>query len=404
MIHIKDKSECCGCMACEQACPNSCIKMEVDVEGFWYPQIDEHTCIECDLCEKVCPVIKTKVKNQESDDRKSGLLSRETKAYAAINKDDNVRINSSSGGVFSALAEYVLETGGVVFGARFSDDFRKVRHVAIFTKNELELLRGSKYVQSEIGKTYYEAEEYLKSGRMVLFTGTPCQIEGLKSYLKKEYENLLCLDIICHGVPSPKVWQVYVDRHEREAEANTRKMFFRHKKYGWKAYSVWFEFDNNKTYVQKLSEDLYMRAFLKNMCLRPSCYACSFKKKRRISDVTVADFWGIENVASEMDDDKGTSLVVVHSDKGEFIWNKVVEKLVVKEVELDEALRYNPAMISSVTRNRYREEFLYGVNEETFERLVKRYDKPENPIINLLKRIWIRGKRWLKKKSNQLRK
>ena len=296
MIHIQNKIDCCGCHACAQICPQHCITMQPDAEGFLYPQIDETACIHCNLCEKVCPILQSL---EEPKDKTPA-------AYAAINKDDDIRRQSSSGGVFTLLAEYILAQGGVVFGAAMADDQRSVRHIAVETPEDLAALRGSKYLQSTIGNTYGEAKQALQAGRKVLFTGTPCQIEGLKSFLQgREYPNLYCMDVICHGVPSPLAWQTYVSEQETRAGVPARRTFFRHKKYGWKTFALLLEFSNNKAYECVLSKDAFMQAFLQNACLRPSCHACHFKKLNRVSDITVADYWGVQNQQPDMDDDKG---------------------------------------------------------------------------------------------------
>ena len=307
MLEIDNKSLCSGCHACANACPQNCIQMISYEEGFWYPQVDKDNCIECGLCEKVCPILH----KWQSDEN------RLTTAMAAINLNEEIRLKSSSGGIFTLIAEEIINQGGVVFGAAFANDFRSVHHIFVDNTKDLEKLRGSKYVQSKIGDTYKQAKDFLDGGRMVLFTGTPCQIGGLYSYLRKPYENLFTQDIICHGVPSPMVWKKYVDEREKKAASTTQRMFFRHKKYGWKTFAVLFEFLNSTVYMKNLHDDSFMRAFLSNLCLRPSCYNCSFKSIKRQADITLADFWGVQNELPEMDDDKGTSLVLVHSVKGE---------------------------------------------------------------------------------------
>lgn len=370
MIVLKGKEDCCACSACVQICPKHCITISEDVEGFWYPQVNEQECVGCSLCESVCPIIKA-----DNAEDITNTDFEKTATFAAINKNEDVRMNSSSGGVFTSLAEYVLEKGGVVFGAAFSSDFRNVSHIAICDKDSLKLLRGSKYVQSEIGNSYAEAERYLKDDRMVLYTGTPCQIAGLKTYLRKEYEKLICLDIICHGVPSPKVWRKYIQEQEKEFGGFTSSVTFRSKKTSWKTYEILLEFLNNNSYKKRYYEDLFMRTFLKDLSLRPSCYECRFKQVKRVSDITIADFWGIESIQSDMDDDKGTSLVIIHSEKGMDIWDKIGEMVISKKADLEEALKYNPSMTKSVKKNEHRDEFFADLDNKSFKALVKKYDK-----------------------------
>ncbi len=372
MIKIASKEKCSGCHACANSCPKNCIKMISDEEGFWYPQVDNEKCIDCGLCEKVCPIIH---KWQFND-------SRTTTAIAAINLNEDIRLKSSSGGIFTLIAERIINQGGVVFGAAFEDDFRSVHHIFVDNIDDLEKLRGSKYVQSTIGDAYKQAKGFLDSGRKVLFTGTPCQIGGLYSYLRKSYENLFTQDIICHGVPSPMVWEKYVDEREKKAAAMTQRMFFRHKKYGWKTFAVVFEFSNKTAYVKNLHEDSYMRAFLKNLCLRPSCYDCSFKSLNRQADLTLADFWGIQNVLPEMDDDKGTSLVIIHSAKGEMLITSVNEKIKYKYVDSSVIVKNNPAAVKSIEKNNNRELFLNIIKTDNFEFTVNKFTK-----LSFLKRI-----------------
>lgn len=357
---LSDKKDCMGCHGCANVCPQKCINMIADDEGFLYPNVDYNICIGCKKCINVCPIInKVEIDNDPI-------------AYACINNDDVIRLDSSSGGVFTLLAEEVIDRGGVVFGATFNDDF-KVEHNYVETKEELWTLRGSKYVQSKIGFTYKQAKEFLISGRVVLFTGTPCQIGGLISYLGKSYTNLITIDIICHGVPSPDVWHKYVKFRENEAGSPAKSIAFRRKDEGWKRYSVSFLFKNNTEYRQNSRKDLYMRAFLKDVCLRPSCHRCNFKTLNRQSDITLADFWGIQNLLPEMDDDKGTSLIFINSHIGKVKFNEISDRMIYREVDIHQAVKYNSAAIKSVKPNINREKFLTDMNSITFDRLVKKY-------------------------------
>lgn len=362
MIQIQKKHTCCGCQACAQVCPKGCITMKADEEGFLYPVVDETVCVRCGLCEKVCPVLHNTESGQGNP-----------KAYAAYNLNEEVRLASSSGGIFTLLAEYVLEQNGIIYGTAM-ESFR-VKHIRVSEPEGLALLRGSKYVQSDIGQTYVQARADLEAGKTVLFTGTPCQIEGLKAFLRKDYENLITMDIICHGVPSPMVWDKYVALREDTAGAAAAKVFFRHKKFGWKLFSVFFTFSDNSEYVQNLYQDSFMKAFLNDLCLRPSCYQCNFKKLNRVSDITVADFWGIETVCPEMDDDKGTSLVLVHSEQGEALVDTLRGKLCYKEVNLEAALQGNPAMVNSAKKPETRDVFMRDLRQEPFDAVVQKYVK-----------------------------
>lgn len=319
MIHIKSKEQCCGCSACLHICPKHSISFKEDKEGFLYPEIDTKTCVDCGLCEKVCPVI-----NQ--DNERLPL-----KVFAAKHPDDEIRMSSSSGGIFTLLAEQIIDEGGVVFGAKFNDNWEVVHDFAE-TKDGLIPFRGSKYVQSRIGDSYTIAESFLKSGRKVMFTGTPCQIAGLKKYLRNEYENLLAVDFVCHGVPSPMVWRKYLQEEiARHGEVGKNTVLtspkempvltginFRDKSTGWKKYSFALSFSKspdaggqNTILSSEFYNNPYMQAFLSNLSLRQSCYSCAAKSGKSGADITIGDFWGIENVMSTEDDDKGVSLVLI---------------------------------------------------------------------------------------------
>jgi len=360
MITINDKKDCMGCHACANICPQSCISMESDTEGFWYPEVDYNKCIKCGLCIKVCPIInKNTVQNDPI-------------AYACINKNESIRLESSSGGIFTLIAEQIINKDGVIFGAGFDENFL-VSHSYIETKEELDKFRGSKYVQSKIGFTYKQVRDFLKQGKEVLFTGTPCQIGGLKSYLGQPYDNLFCIDIVCHGVPSPRVWQKYISYRENCAGAQARRIAFRLKNEGWKRFSVSFLYNNDTEYRQPLDKDLYMKAFLKDIFLRPSCYDCAFKTLHRESDITLADYWGIQYMLPEMDDDQGTSLIFVNSVNGQSMLKQIKDDILYKEVDINKAISYNSAAIKSAVYNSKRDAFFEGLGKLSFDQLVKKY-------------------------------
>lgn len=362
----KNKTECCGCSACYDVCPKQAITMTEDSEGFLYPAIDETKCIKCGLCEKVCPV-----KNEQEN---KSLL----KSYAAYNKDEEIRLKSSSGGIFTLLAEQILQSKGVIYGAAFDKNF-EVEHIRIEKAEELEKLRGSKYVQSCCNGIFNQCKQDLNAGRQVLFTGTPCQISALKSYLNKTYDNLVCMDIICHGVPSRKVWRKYLEYRVNFAKSKIAQIAFRLKNEGWKQYAVKFTFANSTAYCENLHNDIFMRGFLKDLYLRPSCHNCKFKTKERISDITVADFWGIDKLHPEWDDDKGMSLVIVHTEKGGKLLGNIKTQLFIKEVEFDKAILANSAMVKSAIQNPLRGKFFKEIDEcKDIDKLIRDHTKPTN--------------------------
>ncbi len=378
MIEIKEKKDCCGCHACYNSCPTQAIEMKEDEYGFKYPKIDKNKCINCALCEKVCPILNKKTRENKPE------------AYAIINKNENIRLKSSSGGIFTLIAENIIEKGGVVFGASFDERFM-VKHIKVEDKDNLQKLRGSKYVQSNINDTFKDVKEILETGRMVLFTGTPCQINGLYTFLNKKYDNLCTQDIICHGVPSPKVWEKYLEYRKNKDIKEPIEISFRKKDNGWKAFQMSFKYDNDE-YKINHNEDVYMKAFLKNLSLRDSCYNCSFKDKNRISDLTLADFWGINNVVENMNDDKGTSLVIINSEKGRGLLELIDNRIIKKQVNFEEAIKYNYPMFKSVPMNKNRDKFFDKLNSVDFDKLVKRYTKEK-----ITKRVMNKNKKIIKK-------
>ena len=366
MIQLDKKQTCTGCHACTTKCPKHCITMISDTEGFWYPQINKEECIDCGLCERVCPII-TPIKFEDPFN---------PVAYSCYNTNEKVRLASSSGGVFTLIAEAVLKQGGVVFGAGFDEDFN-VCHQCVERAENLDKLRMSKYVQSKIGEMYENAESFLKENRMVLFTGTPCQIGGLKAYLGRPYDHLITQDIICHGVPSPMVWEAYLAfRKKSDGGCAAQRIAFRRKDFGWKRYSVSISYGNDTEYRQDLTQDLFMKGFLKDLYLRPSCHACAFKNIKRHSDITLADFWGIENILPEMFDDKGTSLMLIQSEKGETLFKSIEKKLICQSVDMDEALKYNPAAIRPAPIPKNREVFYNRFGKESFDKIIHDLTKP----------------------------
>lgn len=318
-------SQCCGCTACQQICPAQCITMQPDSEGFLYPEIDSERCLRCHRCQTVCPI-------QNPPD--SG---ENTQAWVGYARSDAIRSQSSSGGIFTLAAEAVLNRGGVVFGAAFDDSFR-VHHICVETQAELGKLRGSKYVQSDLEDTFVQAKRYLQGGRWVLFTGTACQIGGLRAYLGRDYPNLLTMDVLCHGVPSPKIWRLYLQEQRRRYGAEITAIRMRDKQRGWKQFSMAMAFDNGQAYCVPFHQDPFMGLFLGNIDLRPSCHDCRFKAFPRPSDMTIGDCWGIERHMPDMDDDRGTSVILVHTRKGQDLLERIRPAMQLREAELDRIL------------------------------------------------------------------
>jgi len=358
---ICNLSDCTGCGACSTVCPQNCISMKSDEEGFLYPQICNDQCIQCEKCKAVCPIINSLHATGDTND-----------AYAVNSKNELERTDSSSGGVFTLIAKYILSKNGVIFGAAFNGHFG-VEHICIDNVEDISRIQGSKYVQSFIGDNYKKAKKYLDDGRMVFFTGTPCQVGGLLSYLGKKYDNLICQDIVCHGCPSPLVWEKYVEYLENKGKSKIVNFSFRNKKYGWKNFSVDVDYENGNKSTCPHKKDYFMRAFLKNLCLRPSCYTCSFKPLKRISDITLADYWGVSHAHAELDDDRGTSLVLINSAKGRKVFEAIREQTVYQMTSIEHAIKYNPAMVASVKRPDLRCDFMMNLKNIGFDYVRKKY-------------------------------
>lgn len=389
MINILDKVNCCGCAACVQKCPKQSISLHEDNEGFLYPVVNEETCIDCGLCDKVCPVL--------SQDKPKKPL----KVYAAINKNEVIRSQSSSGGIFTLLAEEIIKAQGVVFGARFDENW-EVRHDFTETIEGIAAFRGSKYVQSQIGNNFQKVESFLKKGRKVLFCGTPCQIAGLKRFLRKEYDNLFTVDFICHGVPSPGVWRKYLKEKIKEEfgshceEGKVINISFRDKSISWEKYSFVLDFVHNGTKIRVQEEkfkNLYLRGFLADLYLRPSCHQCPTKELKSGSDITIADFWKIENVLPAFYSSKGVSCLIVNSNNGNNLLMNVKSLMDYKETEFDLVVNYNKALLHSSILKDKRYDFFKLIKSievcSLIDRLTHRtlFDK----IVSKLKKLF--GKR-----------
>lgn len=376
MLKIKNKKDCTGCSACYSTCPTQAIAMIEDDEGFVYPQIDETKCIKCGLCEKTCPCIKEKKNNNYI----------KPKILAAWSLDKDNKLESSSGGCFYELAKYVLKQGGAVIGAGFDNELNVIHKVAE-SKEELLELKGSKYVQSKIDNAFINAKNILKKDRFLLFVGTPCQVAGLYAYLgNNKFDKLYTADLICHGAPSPKVYRKYLNEIKAKYKTKPTKISFRDKTYGWKRYSMKIIF-NDKVYIERASENSYIRGFLSDLYLRPSCYDCKFSKLPRIGDITLGDFWGINNIESDLDDDIGTSELIINSDKGEYLMEKINSSVFVKEMDLDAGTKYNPSLICSSKEPKKRVEFFEQLDKQTFDKLSKRYFPKRAFIIRIVGKV-----------------
>lgn len=329
-ISVISKNDCCGCGACTQKCPKNAIKMKEDSEGFLYPEIDSKKCINCGLCKKICPVINHKIEDMNDF----------PKTYAVKNKNTDEILKSSSGGVFILLAKYVIDKKGVVYGAAYDED-NNINHVAIDKEQDLIKLQGSKYVQSNTTVIYKDVKKKLDENRLVLFSGTPCQIRGLKNFLIKKYTNLLTCDIVCHGVPSQKLFKIYLGYIEKKYNKKISKYDFRNKeKKGWGLTAKITFTDGTKKYINS-DFDPYYSNFLNCNTYRESCYNCKFASIKRDSDITLADYWGVLSIHNEFYDEKGVSLILVNSNKGEELINQIKNNINIIKTDLNYAITRN---------------------------------------------------------------
>lgn len=357
--HIK----CCGCSACEQICARHAITMKYDQDGFIYPDVDKEICTNCNICDNVCPILNSdKVKNDQKQD-----------AYVAINNNKNVLSKSSSGGVFSVIAEYVLSQGGVVCGAAFNEDL-KVCHCIVDNVEYLDKLRGSKYIFSENNGCYKAVRDFLKKGRWVYFTGTGCQVAGLKSFLNREYENLITSDILCHGTPSYKMFRAFIDKYEHDNNVKTISYNFRDKTIcGWSCSSSSYVKNNVTGKIQYIPyHDVfegYFNAFISGSINRESCYLCEFTTDNRTGDITLADYWGVEKYHPEIATLDGVSFVLVNNTKGRVLWNKIKDKIFYEPTNPDWAAVINRNLRERTSRPARRNS-VYGELKENPDKLI----------------------------------
>ncbi len=375
---FKLPENCCGCGACAAACPKKCIDMKADGEGFLYPSLKERLCIDCGLCNKVCPISKPFGGDMAA------------LAFGAVCLDDEIRMASSSGGVFSLIAEEIINNGGAVFGAAFNAEL-KVRHIMAEKLDALAAIRTSKYVQSVLGDCFIKAKQLLEEGRFVLFSGTACQIAGLKSFLGKDYDKLLTQDVFCLGVPSPALWEQY--KKEESGGKRIVSASFRHKLPEEKSYGLRLGFDDGSSITRRGGECAYTKAFVGKYCLRESCYNCNFKGISRGIDITLADFWGADKLVPELDDGKGVSLVLIHSEKGKRAFEAIRSRLNIKQVDALSAVAENPMAIKSAYRPKNRDLFMRKYKKLGFERAL--YICEKLPLKARIKRILLKltGKR-----------
>ena len=368
MISGLEKESCTGCGVCATVCPKNCIEMQPDETGFAYPDVNSEICVNCEICNKKCHA-------QHIEENDSPI----PEVYVGYCEDREIRKSSSSGGVFTLIAQTVLSAGGVVYGVK-ADENNKIVHFRTENASGVEKMRGSKYVQSAVSPDIYKSvQKDLQTGNPVIYSGTPCQIGALNAFLGKKYSNLITVSFICHGVPSPKVWGKYLTFQENKYCSKAREVSFRNKDRGWANFSMKILFDNGKTYRKTLKTDPYLRVFLKNLCLRPVCYQCRYKGNDVLSsniDILLADKWG--NIGTDIDrqnDDKGISLIFLQSSKAKEMFDKIKNSMSFRKADYQTAVNYNSSYNVSASRSTEEPNFYKDLNSLSFELLYKKYAK-----------------------------
>ena len=365
MIQINDKSKCCGCNACGDICPKDAITFKTDIEGFWYPEVNMERCIDCGLCEKVCPELH--INELKKNDYEQPVT------IAAINKNMKERWDSTSGGAFSALADAMYAQGGYVSGAVYNEDF-SVSNFISDNPADLAKLRSSKYLQSNAEGLYKRIRDLLRKGEKVLACGTPCQMAALRSFLHKDYDNLIIVDFICRGVNSPKVYRKYLDSLERKFGGKVVYVKAKNKELGWRNLTRKVVFDNGKVYYGVRMDDDFRRGYHTNVFCRPSCYVCQYKGFPRMADITIADYWGIEKVDKNLDNNIGTSMILLNSKKGEAYFDLVKDKLEWEYTKFESILPGNIALRKPIEPAKInRKQFFEDLDKGTFDDVVRKY-------------------------------
>lgn len=361
-VNVLEKERCTGCCACSNVCPKDCINMETDREGFVYPLIDEDKCIKCNLCNKACPVLN-KVAVEENK--------KEPDVYAAWSLDEEIRLNSTSGGIFSELALKFMEDGGYLCGAQYGDNHH-IEHCIVNTREGLDKIRQSKYAQSDKGQVYRDIKKLLSDGGKVLFCGTPCECAGLLNYIGNKNDNLFIIDFICRGSNSPKVYEKFLCYLEEKYNSKIKKVWFKNKTYGWNRFSTKVEFENGESYLEDRNNDIYIVGYIKhNLYMRPSCADCIYRGLPRVSDITLADFWGVKMSDEDLDIEKGTSLVMVNSQRGSMLFDRIKENIYHEKKTLNDTLEKNPSIMTSPVMNPKRQYFFENLDNKPFDKLAK---------------------------------
>lgn len=374
-MEICKQKKCTGCMACFNKCPFGAITIKTDENGFYIPCVDDTVCKQCRICINVCP---------QNSNISTPFLYKDV--YAAWSKNDELRLNSTSGGVFIGIAKSVINQGGSVFGVAFDNSYRAV-HVEVNDIKDLHILQGSKYVQSFIGNVYIRVKELLANEKLVLFSGTPCQVAALKSFLGKEYSKLLTIDIVCHGVPSPVFFDKYLNNISQHRKDNINSISFRNKDDSWSLFLMKIVYSSGEIYKKNAVTDPYLIAFFNDFCLRESCYECIYPGKKRVGDITLGDFWGYISYDYKFrNTEKGINLVIVNTDKGKEFLQLLKQDYIFIDKNIEEAIRSNGPLTKPTKLNPARKAFFYDLQEKGFVYCKNKYLFPRK-----YSRIWLLG-------------
>lgn len=377
MIELTEKANCSGCGACKNICPKSCIEMKLDGEGFLYPVLDRGKCINCGLCNDVCHLKYTFTRNDNE----------ECAFFGAYNKETMIIKDSSSGGIFWLLAKYVINNNGIVYGVVLKNNFY-ITHERAETLEACEGFRKSKYLESDTGLIYQSVKRDLNNDKLVLFSGTPCQVAGLYSFLGKDYDNLLTCDIVCHGVPSKVVFDKYIQEVNRVHNDTAISIIWRDKRNGWAPNMISIKFASGKEIISTSIKNSYQRGFLNNLYLRPSCYECPYAKLPRIGDISLGDFWGYEGVLKDSNQNNGLSIVILSSENGRIAFQQIKDKCMIEAVSKDYIIRKSKNTHTKPKYNKDREAFFKDLDKINYKKLYRKY---------LLPSIFKRGYQKIKK-------
>ena len=361
MVDLIKKSDCTGCKMCEDICPCGAITFRNEKDGFWYPVVDSEKCTRCGLCLSKCPVQRTYTSKNKG----------KPEVYSAWIRDDRTRINSTSGGIYYALAQQTIKEGGYIVGGVYSEDYKSAYHIVGNSMEDLKRIMRSKYFQSDTSGIFKLVKQLLDDKKKVLFCGTPCQAAALTNYLPKEYDDLTICDFICRGINSPKAFRAYIESLEHKYKSKVSLVHLKNKNHGWRALGTYMEFQNGQTYFRNKANDPWVNGYISgNLYMRKCCSHCKFKKIPRVSDISLGDFWGIKGSKEDMK--KGISLVMINSEKGMTLFNSVNSQIHKERNTLEKAIEGNRCIIESAPMGKQRYEFFECVDKEHFESLVWR--------------------------------